>query len=78
MVKTTVYLAERDVAALRRLSAETGRSQAEIIREAVAAATASAGERTFRSHGAGRGGGEAVGRAADDLVRTELGSRSRH
>ncbi len=77
MVKTTVYLAEREAAALRRLSAATGRSQAEIIREAVATATASASKRTFLSHGAGRGTGEPVGRRADALVREELGSRSK-
>jgi predicted transcriptional regulator len=73
MIRTTVYLDERDAAALRRLAAQTGRSQASIIREAVAEATRPARERTFRSHGAGRGSGEPVGRRADEILREELG-----
>ena len=75
MVKTTVYLEDEDAAALRRLAARTGRSQAEIIREAVAAATAGARKRRFRSHGAGRGTGEAVGRNAREILRREFGQR---
>jgi Ribbon-helix-helix protein, copG family len=73
MIRTTVYLDERDAAALRRLAAQTGRSQASIIREAVAEATRPARDRVFRSHGAGRGSGEPVGRHADDILREELG-----
>jgi hypothetical protein len=73
MIRTTVYLDERDAAALRRLAAQTGRSQASIIREAVAEATRPARERTFRSHGAGRGPGEPIGRRADEILREELG-----
>jgi hypothetical protein len=75
VIKTTVYLDEADAAALRRLAAQTGRSQAEIIREAVAAATAPARRRKLKSLGAGHGGGQAVGREADALVRRELGRR---
>jgi predicted transcriptional regulator len=75
VVKTTVYLDEADAAALRRMAAQTGRSQAEIIREAIAAATAPARRRKFKSHGAGRGSGEPIGRNADAIVRRELGSR---
>jgi Ribbon-helix-helix protein, copG family len=77
VIKTTVYLDAVDAAALRRLAAQTGRSQAEIIREAVAVATAPARRRKFKSHGAGRGTGEPVGRSADDILRGELGSRRR-
>jgi predicted transcriptional regulator len=77
MVRTTVYLDERDVAALRRLAAETGRSQASIIREAVADATKVAGERKFRSHAVGRGTGEPVGRRAEAILSEELGRPSR-
>jgi hypothetical protein len=76
MVKTTIYLDERDAASLRRVAAETGRSQAEIIREAVARATRSAAPRRLRSAGVGRGSGAPVSREADRLVREELG-RSR-
>lgn len=75
MIKTTVYLRDEDVAALRRMVARTGRSQAELIRDAVAKATAGAGARKFRSHGVGRGSGEAVGRRADEILREELGQR---
>ena len=35
IVKTTVYLDDRDAATLRQIAAESGRSQAEIIREAM-------------------------------------------
>lgn len=75
MVKTTVYLEDEDAAALRRLAARSGRSQAEIIREAVAAATAGVRKRRFRSHGAGRGGGEAVAENARAILDRELGVR---
>ncbi|HEY1687944.1 MAG TPA: ribbon-helix-helix protein, CopG family [Solirubrobacteraceae bacterium] len=73
MVKTTVYLDERDVTALRRMAAESGRSQAEIIREAVAQAARAAGPRRLRSAGIGQGDGAAIARNADALVREELG-----
>jgi hypothetical protein len=76
MVKTTVYLDERDAVALRRLAAESGRSQAELIREAVAHTTRSAAPRRLRSAGVGRGSGAAIARDADRIVREELG-RSR-
>ncbi|MGH2915817.1 MAG: ribbon-helix-helix protein, CopG family [Solirubrobacteraceae bacterium] len=73
MVKTTVYLEEQDAAALRRIAAETGRSQAEIIRDAIRRETLAAGPRRLRSAAAGRGTGEPVGRRADEIVRAELG-----
>jgi hypothetical protein len=75
MVKTTVYLDESDAAALRRLAARSGRSQAEIVREAVGRAVAPGRRRTFRSFGAGRGTGEAVGRNAREILREEFGRR---
>ncbi len=77
MVKTTVYLEERDAAALRRLAATTGRSQAELMREAIAEKARTAGPRDLGFIGAGRGSGEPIGRHADELIRRELG-RSRH
>jgi predicted transcriptional regulator len=73
MIRTTVYLDERDAAALRRLAARTGRSQSSIIREAVTEATKSFRERSFQSHGVGRGTGEPIGREAEALLRKELG-----
>ena len=77
MVKTTVYLDERDAAALRRIAAESGRSQAEIIREAIGRATRSTGTRRLRSAGVARGSGESVARNADAIVREELGRSAR-
>jgi hypothetical protein len=77
MVKTTVYLDDRDAAALRRMSAESGRSQAEIIRQAISHATRAAGPRRLRSAGVGRGSGEPVAREADEIVRRELGRSTR-
>lgn len=76
MIKTTVYLDDQDAAALRRIAAESGRSQAEIIREAIARTTRAAGPRRLRSAGVGRGSGASVAREADRIVREELG-RSR-
>jgi hypothetical protein len=77
MVKTTVYLDEGDAAALRRIAAETGRSQADIIREAIRSTTRASSPRRLRSVAAGRGSGEAVARQADDIVRGELGRSKR-
>jgi predicted transcriptional regulator len=73
MVKTTVYLDEREAAALRRMASESGRSQAEIIREAIANTTKATGSRRLRFAAVGRGSGEAIGRHADEIVRRELG-----
>lgn len=77
MVKTTVYLDESDAAALRRLAAATGRSQAQLIREAVSEKTRAAAPRTLSFIGAGRGSGGTVGRNADEIVRKELGGYPR-
>jgi Ribbon-helix-helix protein, copG family len=77
MVKTTVYLDEHDAATLRRIAAETGRSQAEIIREAIAHATRLSAPRRLRSLGVGHGSGAPIARDADRIVREELG-RSPH
>lgn len=77
MVKTTVYLDERDVIALRRMAAETGKSQAEIIRTAVSQATRSAPKRQLRSIGAARGSGESVARNANAILRREMGRSKR-
>jgi Arc/MetJ-type ribon-helix-helix transcriptional regulator len=58
MHKTTVYLNDEEVEALRRLAASTGRSQAELIREAIRQATGpSRAPRQFRSLGKGQGPG---------------------
>jgi hypothetical protein len=57
MRKTTVYLNEDEAEALRQMAAVTGRSQAELIREAIRRAVAQAPERRFRSLGQGAGDG---------------------
>ena len=77
MVKTTVYLDERDAAALRRMAAESGRSQADIIREAIGRTTRELGPRRLRSAAAGHGAGAPVARDADEIVRAELGRSTR-
>lgn len=64
MHKTTIYLDDRVYARIRRLAAATGRTQAMIIREALAAYTGE-GSRVPRSVGAGRSG------SADTSDRTE-------
>lgn len=56
MIKTTVYLEEGQAAALRRAATQSGRSQAQVIRDAIARETAGAPPRVFKSHGAGRSG----------------------
>jgi len=78
MRKTTVYLAEHDAIALRRMAQRTGRSQAQIIREAIGAVTRDdAGRRSFRSLGAGSGDGAGVGRDAEAILRREWPRRQR-
>lgn len=76
-MKTTVYLDERDAAALRRMAAETGRSQADIIREAIGRTTGELGPRRMRSTAVGRGDGTPIARNADKIVRAELGRSPR-
>jgi hypothetical protein len=58
MHKTTVYLNDEEAEALRQLAAATGRSQAELIREAVRHVAGQVPPRRFRSLGKGEGGGE--------------------
>jgi hypothetical protein len=60
MHKTTVYLNDEEVESLRQLAAATGRSQAELIREAIRHVAAQAPPRQFRSLGKGSGTGTAV------------------
>lgn len=60
MKKTSVYLSEREVARLERLSRDLGRPKAEIIREAIATYEPGPPDRQFRSFGAGEGPGDSV------------------
>jgi predicted transcriptional regulator len=57
MHKTTVYLNDEEVDALRRLAAATGRSQAELIRDAIRRVADELPRRRFRSLGLGQGPG---------------------
>ena len=58
MRKTTVYLGENEAEGLRRLAAESGESQAELIREGVRRLLREGPARTFHSMGKGAGSGE--------------------
>jgi hypothetical protein len=72
MHKTTVYLNDEEIAALRQLASATGRSQAELIREAIRAAAAAAPPRRFRSLGQGEGPGGTVRRWNSDALYAKL------
>jgi hypothetical protein len=63
MHKTTVYLDEELHRTLRRLADATGRTQAQIIREAVVAYTGKGRRRRPRSIGMGHGGPDLSDRA---------------
>jgi hypothetical protein len=76
MHKTSVYLDSGDVERLRRASARTGRSQAELIREGVRLVTADTqpAVRAFHSLAVGHGGGAPYsGWDAGELHRTVTG-----
>ena len=63
MKKTSVYLSEHDAAVLRRLAEDEGKSQAAVLREAIAAydaAYASAPDRHFATDGFCEGDGSSV------------------
>ena len=75
MRKTTVYLGEEELEGLRRLSAESGESQAELIREGVRRLLREGMERTFHSMGKGAGSGEARPRWDADAVREKTRGR---
>jgi hypothetical protein len=77
MVKATVYIDEQDAAALRKLVAATGRSQAQLIREAIAEKIRTEEPRRLSFIGAGEGTGEPISRDADQIVRAELGQSPR-
>jgi hypothetical protein len=78
MRKTSVYLTDEEAEGLRRLAVREGKPQAELIREGVrrVIAEVDAEPRTFRSLGAGRGGGtKPPTRDADELYRKTMGKR---
>jgi predicted DNA-binding protein len=69
MKKTSIYLEDTDTERLRRLAAREGRSQAEIVRAALAAYEVQlVGDRRFALAGAWEGDGTSVA----DLSEEEL------
>lgn len=74
MRKTTVYLSDDEAAELRRVSAATGKSQSELIREGVRRICGEAPKRVFHSMGKGRGDGSPYQEwDADELYREVMG-----
>lgn len=78
MKKTTVYLNEDDAEGLRRASAETGRSQSELIRDGIRRVIGRRPKRKFHSMGKGASGrGYDGGWDADELYEKVMGRRPR-
>lgn len=79
MRKTSVYLTDEEAEGLRRLAVREGRAQADLIREGVRRVIAEieTQPRTFRSLGAGRGGGatKAARWTSRELYRKAMGDR---
>ena len=68
MLKTTVYLDDEQVLALRQLSEATGRPQAELIREAVAEYTVRSSRPKPAGAGRFRSGRSDLGERAEELL----------
>ena len=78
MRKTSVYLTDDEAESLRRAAATSGTTQSEIIRDGVRRVVAEIGQgpRTFRSLGAGHGGGAPYRRwSAEEVYRKAMGDR---
>ena len=75
MRKTSLYLSETDVARLRALAEREGRSQAEVMRRALASYEASlAPDRRFAIAGSGEGDGRAIADIPEDEMLRGFGS----
>ena len=74
--KTTVYLEEASLAALKRLAAAQGRAEAELIREAVVEYVERAGRPPMRSLGVARGPRDLASRA-EELLADGFAQRTR-
>jgi ABC-type amino acid transport system permease subunit len=72
--KTSVYLTDEDLAALRAASSRTGKSIAELIRDGVRQVT-NGSRPAFASRGAASGTGESRGRTVDERLRQSLQPR---
>ena len=73
MRKTTVYLDEELLRALKRMATELGRPEAELVREAIRRFAASAGRPTARSLGIVAGPGNLASRT-DELLDEGFGT----
>lgn len=69
MVKTTFYLEEETALALKRLASARGRSQADLIREALRQYTSDAGRPMPKGFGAYRSGRAGISERAEELLR---------
>ena len=77
MKKTTVYLTEDEAEALRRMSALTGRTQAELLREGLHRVVDEAPARVFYSMGKGHSGGKQPRRwSSDEVYERVMGHKS--
>jgi hypothetical protein len=76
MKRTTVYLTEDELDRLRRAALETGRLQADLIREGVHRVTEGQSKRQFRSRALGRGTGEPVAQEFEMYLRQAVAGRS--
>jgi predicted transcriptional regulator len=75
MKKTSVYLDDADVERLSRLAAAEGRSQAEVMRSALAAyETAHTAPRDFALDGAWAGDGSSVADVPEDELLAGFGA----
>jgi Ribbon-helix-helix protein, copG family len=74
MRKTSVYLTDAEAEGLRRAARETGRSQADLIRDGVHHVLVAAGleQRHFCSLGRGHGGGDPYSRWDANDVHAEV------
>lgn len=73
MHKTTVYLSDDDMDALRRAVIASGKSQSELIREGVRRVTRRHRDRVFHSMGVAEGPALPLGRMAEDILEQEWG-----
>lgn len=67
-VKTTLYLPDEIAARVRQLSIREGRSQADLIREAIGTYVAKAESTPLPGLGQFRSGGDGVGARADEIL----------
>jgi predicted transcriptional regulator len=74
MRKTSLYLDESDLARLQRLAAQEGRSQAEIVRAAIAAyESQQTAHRSFALTGSWEGDESSVADVSEDELLTGFG-----